>query len=438
MPNSLYTTNPLLQKPYTGLERTTPTLSNITGPGAQQMANGAQRSAMPPVVATTPTVVTPTPTTSPVVQTSAGAETADQTLARAQGLLEPTIGEQLSPTIPTVTPYGTYESVYGEAPDEEAIRRNTMKMFQAEIDAVNQSYDQLVAQKRLEGEGRLGSTRAMAGRGGLLGSDFAASQKGKVQDYNSGIIQGVEAERAAKIGNIMGTVRKSVTDEIAAKNLARETGAKNYLEYLKNSDARKSENTNAIAGALLQQGIDPAEMTPEELDTIAKTAGLTSDDLKIAYSTLKSTQDAETAKTSLETRKTESEIAKNERITLSEGQTLLGADGKVIYRAPKTTAPGSGNGIPTAVSGTIRDRLESLRGSDTYTNTGEYLNEYASFVEAGGSPESFLKTFDPDKYINPNDPTKGWLDSQMKKGDAIDPIDQLIAGALTEALAVPQ
>lgn len=330
--------------------------------------------------------------------------------------------------------------------NERAIQRNQLKLFQAEIDATNKVYDQLYNQKVLEGTGRLGTQRAQAARGGLLGSDFGSAQQEKVMSYNTAEEQAVQAERQTKIGAIMGKVRTAVADEIAAKRLARTQDADAYLKYLTSRDETRAKNTQNIAESFLAQGIDPTTLSPDEMKAITGDSGISAADIINNYRAIKQTQDAAAAETDLKTRKTEAEISKiNSDVenagffNLSEGQSRYDANGNVIASKGKTYAPGTGSkgGVPEVIATTVRDRLESLRGQDTYTDTKKYLDEYSSYVEAGGAPEEFLKSFDPNKYINPADPTRGWLESQMKKASEVDPLDQLIAGVLAEAL-VPQ
>jgi len=112
--------------------------------------------------------------------------------------------------------------------DEDAARRaairNQTRLYQAEIDATNQVYDQLLNEARIEGRGRIGSQRAIAARGGLLGSDFAGAQKQRVQDFNTDINRGIQAERVAAIGAIEGRIRESVQQELQGKREARQLG----------------------------------------------------------------------------------------------------------------------------------------------------------------------------------------------------------------------
>jgi len=43
------------------------------------------------------------------------------------------------------------------------------------------------------------------------------------------------------------------------------------------------------------------------------------------------------------------------------------------------------------------------------------MDEFKGFVALGGDPKDFIKEFEPDIYINPNDPTRSFLQQYMKK-----------------------
>lgn len=354
---------------------------------------------------------------------------------------EPTIGQTLQ--APGFETGPTFEELYPDI-NEDAIRRNQMRLFQSEINATNKVYDEMLGRERLIGTGRLGTQRAQAARGGLIGSDFGNAQEERVTQFNQGAQNAVQAERSAKIGSIMGTMRKAVADEITEKRLARQQGAENYIDYLTSARERKTRNLDAAATAFLTQNIDPSTLSPDELEAISQEAGLSTSELINQYRIKKGEMESQAATAGLETRKTEAEInkieadiAKGKLITIGEGTMLYDTETGETFKNPKTNAPGTDReGVPSSVLSTVRDRLESVRGEDTYTDTGDYLNEYASYVEAGGSPEQFLKSFDPNKYINPNDPSRGWLDSQMKKTTGVDPIDAIIAEALGQSLGL--
>lgn len=340
--------NPLLNK------------NELYAPGGQSMIGGGVRSAKPPVVPIMNVAPTaPTPAAAPT-PTAAPRESVAETYARAQAVSaglpqptapakEPTVAESFqSPGFETG--YPTYEELYPEI-DENKIRRQQLKMYQAEINATNQIYDQMLNESKMEGTGRLGSQRAAAARGGLLGSDFGAAQEDKVTDYNSDQNNLVRQQRTAAIGAIMGTVRKSVADEIAAKRAARKEGADNYISYLTGSRERKNRNLSVAAQALITQGIDPSTLSPDELKAIADEAGLKPNEVINQYRIEKASADSAATANDLKTRKTEAEINKIEAdiesgklITLGEGTMLYNPETGETFKNPKTYAPSTGSG----------------------------------------------------------------------------------------------
>lgn len=401
--------------------------------GAYQYSTGGQATMQPPTLSAYQQP-TPVATSTPVVPTRNVATELERIKNEAlaiQGKLnsmqEPTVGQTLG--IPNLEKDTPFQSTNLTDREQEAIRRNQLKLYQREIDATNQVYDQMLREAKVQGQGRLGSTTALGARSGILGSDFAQAQTDTVNTYNRQINSGIGAERAAKIANIMGTARQAAVDEIAAKNAARKQDADALIQWHKNKSERRTKNLETLATSMLQQGINPTELDTKTLNDIAKSYGITKEDVAFAYNTAKSESEAAASKADLETRKTESEIAKNGRFNLSEGQGMYDAEGNLLASRAKTYAPSTGTAtdIPETISSSIRQTLESNRGPDKYTDTGKYLAEYEDFVNAGGTPEQFLKNFDPDIYINPADPTRSWLESQMKK-ESTDPFAAFFGG----------
>ena len=245
-------------------------------------------------------------------------------------------------------------------------QRNQLSLYQAEIDATNQVYDQLLNEARLQGQGRLGSQRASAARGGLLGSDFAGSQKDKVQGFNTDINRGIGAERSAAIGAIMGNVRSSVQTEIKDKREARQAGANEYLDFLTRGDERRDNNAALFANDFLSQGQDPSDFSDEELTEMLQGSGVSKADLIRNYSSAVSSSEASGAETALKTRKTEAEIAKLTAQAEAEGFVSIG-DGSILYNAntgeqienPKNFAPKSGGGGGSSFSATEQQTLSA-------------------------------------------------------------------------------
>lgn len=412
----------------TTVPTTIPTISGVNGPGAMQYNNGGQASMVPPTVPTVPAI----PTVGTVMGTTPTVDRNTQLanlMAQAKGI---------QAQIPNATSTFNAPTPLDAVPDpwtplttqqERDIQRNQMQLFQKEIDATNQIYDQMLRVEDQQGQGRLGSVGSIGARAGILGSDFQNASEQNMQTQNNQLIGGIQAERAAKIAAIEGNGRQSAASEIAAKNLANKQGADAKIAFLASKAERKAANLSKLAGSLVDQGVDPTTMTAAEMKTITDSYGLSKEDIISEYNSAKVTQDAAAAK-----------AKKDAEFSLSEGQARYDADGNLIASRAKTYAPTTSNkgilaGIPDATIETIRGTLESNRGSDNFTDTGKYLNEYKAFVSAGGTPEQFVKAFDPNKYINPSDPSKSWLESQMKKVSAIDPLTEFLT-AYTANLAV--
>jgi len=164
--------------------------------------------------------------------------------------------------------------------NEEDIRLKTMARFQEEIDALNRVYATKRAEEQVAGQGRLGQSRAIQARRGLLGSDFGVAQTATTSDYNQRIQNSIEAERAAKIGSILSTVRKETADEFTAKTAARKLGAQEYINFLADAETRKISRVTDTVGNVIASGV---EADPEMLKELASQLGVTEKQLMAEY-----------------------------------------------------------------------------------------------------------------------------------------------------------
>lgn len=269
--------------------------------------------------------------------------------------------------------------LYGSAANtpinEDQIRSTTLARFQQEVDAVNAIYGEKLREVQLEGQNRLGSGRAIAARSGTLGSDFGAAQKDKIQTGNRRMEDMVRQEQMAKIASIMNMASGQAAEEIAAKRAAQKEGLDSYLKFLGAKTERRSTGLNNLAAAFINQGVDPTSMSPEQLSQLARTYGVSTDDILASYATSKKTADAEAQKLAFEQ-------AKDRRFTLNEGDAIyeIQDDGsyKFIGKNPKTSAPGSGSSgtkvslttaktlnLPLSLVGQSQDQvISSLLSSD--------------------------------------------------------------------------
>lgn len=144
------------------------------------------------------------------------------------------------------------------------------------------------------------------------------------------------------MSQILTQARTSAASEIAAKRQAREEGGKAYLDYLAGQQTRKQENASKAAQILLLNNKTPDDITDAELAQ----AKINRNDLMLAYSGIKSQQEAEQAKADLEEKKINAEIARMEAQTIvdkvragelyEEGgriyQPVQNADGTIGYK----------------------------------------------------------------------------------------------------------
>ena len=286
------------------------------------------------------------------------------------------------PTIRELTGPGKevdLESVYNPpAVDERQIRRDTMRRFQGEIDATNRLYDTMVNEARIEGRDRLGGQRAISARGGALGSDFAASQKEEVLGANRDIISGINAERSAKISSILGLGRASAVEEIRLKTEARQQGIENYTAYLAGQVERDNGKLAGLSAELIRLGMDPNEMSADEIAEVAEQYGLSENKIKQHYSETLAAEEAAAAEVDLETRETESKIKASDALAYQRNTA-----------AAKNLKDKTGS---VDVDAYYQD-LESLSGKDNKVSEETFNSRKKAWIADGGDPSDFDDNF---------------------------------------------
>jgi hypothetical protein len=274
--------------------------------------------------------------------------------------------------------------------DQNQIYNNQMRMFQAEIDAVNQLYGNMLTQAQREGTGRLGSTTAMSARAGTLGSDFGMAQHEQTAGFNREIEGGIRAENAARIQAIMGNVRSSVAREMAEKRAAKEAGAQNYLEFLRHSSERRTSRSQQLAQTILMQDQDPETLNWDE---ILKGSDIDKNDVMNFYTQAKQERDAqqaeanykraqEEAKMELDQRKVDiDEAYKTGTLTLKEREMLL-KDSLGWYSAQTSRINADANMLNATKNTTQSDaNFESRITKMTPTYKGQTLTMDAKRAE---------------------------------------------------------
>lgn len=134
--------------------------------------------------------------------------------------------------------------------DEEAIRQQEMDRIQEQINAIRGVYANEIAAANREGEGRLGSQRAISARSGLIGSDFGEAQKTKVEGYNRDVVNGINSRMSADIAAIFQKAQDRASERIKLETDQKRMDRDEYLKRLDQltADSRKDLATIAASG----------------------------------------------------------------------------------------------------------------------------------------------------------------------------------------------
>ena len=199
--------------------------------------------------------------------------------------------------------------------------------MQTEIDAAASIRDQKLAEARVAGANRLGTSAAVDARSGNLGGDFAAAHTKNITDQNTGIEGGIQDEYNANVASITDKGYQEANSEIAAKRAALQGNADSYIKFLTASTERQGVRTDNAAKAALAKGID-LTADPASAKAIADAYKIEPDALISSYQAAK-TAAAAAQKANI----VESPITSNAY--------TVGADGKVTQIQQGTATPDS-------------------------------------------------------------------------------------------------
>jgi len=175
--------------------------------------------------------------------------------------------------------------------DTSAIRSKTLADFQDRINAINQVYATKLGEAKQQGVGRVGQTTAILANRGLAGSIRGGAIGEETLTQNREIEDAINQEKALALSAIYNDVNSTATAEAQRRREAMQSGAKNYIDFIKGQDERKQTNISSVASALLAQGIDPSTLTPEEMTNITGKINATSGDILSAYKKLKTDEE---------------------------------------------------------------------------------------------------------------------------------------------------
>lgn len=291
---------------------------------------------------------TPAPSSKTVTQTPAAGTTTNN---------KPSIASVAKMTVPDFTDnsndqakgdvyktsYDTYKANNGDLDQatKDAINASKRAALQGQIDAINLAVqDQISKFRNTTAKSRSGQSYALAAAGGRIGSASAESEFQNVEDMNNAEEQTYRDAANNKIAALMSSAAKDASDEINARRTAIQQGAEKYLEFLSEQSSRKQTQVSAFVKNMVALGVDPNTLSDADFQKLSAQYGVSRDQIIAAYNTEKSAK----ATADLATKKTESDIAKNNQFDLGEGQAKYVIDpvtGKATQVAfnPKTYNP---------------------------------------------------------------------------------------------------
>lgn len=317
--------------------------SIITSSSTNSVGTPSAKISSPTTTYTSPTSGTSTQATAGDLVT--GANSFDYNLTPEQRAYEEAIQRQRD--------YADQQSNQGL--NRDSIMQDTLAQFQGEIDATNQIYAQKLAEAKAQGQGRIGTTRAENFNSGAVDSSFGNAAQERTQLYNTGIENSVQAEKLKTLSEIEGKARELGNKYYEDKKAAKEAGLESYISSIKSAKDAKDAISNNIADSLINSNISPDEVTGIQLEKIAKNAGVSVPQIKLAYST----KQAEAAAA-------EAKLAFN----LSEGQARYDSKGNIIASRAKTYKDsGTGSGGTSSVSPQAQALADQMiKGKLQWTN----------------------------------------------------------------------
>lgn len=267
---------------------------------------------------------------------------------------------------------------------EQDFRNKEMARMQREIDATNAVYaNKLVRAKEL-GQGRLGSSTAIQARRGMLGSDFGEAITRGTENVNQDIYNSIEAERALAESQIRLGVEQMAKKNFEEARAAKESGFKNYIEFLKGSEEKKQANAEQLANILVAQGIDPGNYSSLNADAIK--SGTTADLVKKAYM-LKRYESEQATKAAEEAskRKIQEALATKGIETIGEGQAGYQYDPvtgqyKLVASRAKTYAPKTTNGTTDNTGTETAPSYRTEKALNVISQIDEALNMISPYT----------------------------------------------------------
>jgi hypothetical protein len=306
-----------------------------------------------------------------------------------------------------------YDKLANERISRDEIMRDTLAQFQGEIDATNSVFADKLRQAQIQGQNRLGMTRAENFNAGIENSSFANAAQERTANFNTDAENAIQNEKLQMISQIESSAREAGQKFYEQKKAAKEAGLESYMALLTGTKSAKEAIALDIADNILNSNLSIDEINPQNLESIAKNAGVTTSQIKKLYQQRLDEQ-----------AQAEAELALKGQFNLSEGQARYERDPitgevKLMASRGKTYAPGSG-GSGTGSNG-IYDQLDyrtanAVIAQGNQFGTSDVVKKYnniiaASNLIAGVDPNTqnpaehqaviynFAKALDPDSVV---------------------------------------
>lgn len=153
--------------------------------------------------------------------------------------------------------------------DATKIRSQVAANMQGQIDAIEQVYAGLITSANREGENRLGRTRAISARGGLIGSPRGEAQRENTAAYNSEIVGNIKARMANEIAAVLDRIDTRANERIDEERTRIEGDREEYLAQL----AKNRQEAREDAKILAQGGVQLDELDDADIQDLMKDTG---------------------------------------------------------------------------------------------------------------------------------------------------------------------
>ena len=198
--------------------------------------------------------------------------------------------------------------------DPNAIYQEQLLQRQRQIDNINAMYADRLNAARIAGIGRVQSRQFAQGRAGQIGSGTGEAGINAVEQMNTEQQNAIRNEQQVAIDTVLEKVKSDALAIAQQKTAAKEKGIEAYTASLKEGITKQKEATTAAIAGLVAKGIDITHMTPEQLDQLKKSSGLS--ELEIANEfkkqiDLNKKAQLEVSKTNADIEKLKSEAVKN-------------------------------------------------------------------------------------------------------------------------------